>query len=230
MTNATMKYVSSNISTIFNPAKSAATAPVPMLRNDAFPEYEVLPGGSDKYFTVKFVNRFDDDDVTDSGFVFHRDQHFERPISPLRSSPKISSPNIRDFGVVEYNATPEARFNFFGEIKGHVTSGARAQFMKAKSFFDTLPADQKTDLVEEIVSLIFFAGDIRPQVERIDDIITIDVSRKGRSLGIMVDKEACAISSFTKTKELKATFFVNEKVGLEDFKDVLRHELLSFAA
>lgn len=230
MTNATVKYRSSDISTVLNPAKLAATAPEPVLRPDSFSGYEVLPSGRDGYFTVKFVDRFDDQNDTDPHFVFGREEHYERPLFPLRLPSKILGSGVLDFGGLEYNVRPEARFNVFGTIKGNTLSSLQPQLMKAQNFFHALPSEQQTDLVEEIVSLIFFAGDIQPEVERIDDIITIDVSRQGRSLGIMVDQDACAISSFTKTKELKATFFVKEKAGLDDFKDVLRHELLLFAA
>ncbi|NSZ75653.1 hypothetical protein [Agrobacterium tumefaciens] len=228
MINTTVK-TGSNIAAVFSASAFALAATAPAPRADDHPDYEVLRGHNDEYSTFAFVAGLEAENATDPYFVL-RPEHSERAQIPWKMNPNISIPTLSQYGIIDANVKVTPRFNVVSSIKDQVNIGWRPHVTRAKEFFDALPSDQKTELVEEIIALVFFTGKIKPVVERVDDIITIDISDKGRSLGVMVEDSVCAISSFTRTKELKGTFFVSEKAGLDDFKDVLRHELLLFAA
>jgi len=101
--------------------------------------------------------------------------------------------------------------------------------MAASSFYNELPQAAKSSTLWDIVQLFHLARAPEPSVEVIDgEATTVDFNSEGRLLSILIDKDACHLSSFTKNKELKMTYFLEEGGSKEELTDVLWTQLQSF--
>ncbi|MGO7331754.1 hypothetical protein [Rhizobium leguminosarum] len=98
----------------------------------------------------------------------------------------------------------------------------------ASEFYQSLPASAHSDALWDVISLAYAIGCPTPLVDVIDGMTTVDFSAPGRLLSVLIDENACHLSSFSQHKELKMTYVSEDGVPRDEFTDVLWGQLRDF--
>lgn len=229
----TARYTGSNLTTVLSATALAVATTTPMARSEDFRSIEVVRDQNDKYSSIAFVDNLSNEDVTDSEFVLgHQIKDFDSLWRPrLRQTSFANYKGLLDVSHIKpaFNFGPNIFNGVFLTQQEAITGATETLALsRARDFYKELPAGLKSPVVEEVVAVFFVAANSAPSVDRIDDMTTLDIAHKGRSLGVLIERGICAISSFSESKEIKGTFAVETESGLEEFKRVLFHELTSF--
>lgn len=227
--HSTHRYSGSNLGSVLSASAFAvaSTLPVPPARE--FPPVEVVRADDDGYSTVSLVDNFTSEDATDHGFVLNR------PVS--KASANWFVPTLKRGGAYHMSGMDSAHsMQAFARTHWSPKSGIELHYAlgavphslsvkRAQEFYGELPSKLRSPLTEELIAVFFFGSGQAPKIEHIDDMTTLDVSSANRSVSVLIEDKLCAISSFSKHKELKATFAIESREVFDDFKDLVLAEL-----
>lgn len=100
--------------------------------------------------------------------------------------------------------------------------------IRALEFYSTIPDALKSDLLWEIVAAAFQLGISNMIVLGSDDGTTVDVSSPGRLLSVLIDRDVCLVSSFSRRMELKFTYDLAEGHPRDELIEVIKTQLRQF--
>lgn len=213
-----VKGATSNIASVLSATAFVMGATAPTTRADDFTPVEIVR--NQDHSPVAFVGKFANENATDPRFTLQEARDYGHEISqrifPVAVKARAQRTVVKPTSSIHLD---------------HPQWQVQAPSVeRARDFYETLPEDLKSALAEELVSMFFFATDRAPIIERIGEMTTFDLAKSGKTLGVMIEGNVCAISSISRVKELRGTYVVDSELALEDFRRTVFEELLSFAA
>ncbi|OWV72381.1 hypothetical protein ATY76_05990 [Rhizobium sp. R339] len=98
----------------------------------------------------------------------------------------------------------------------------------ASEFYDNVPAEARSEMLWDVVSLSYAVGGPTPRVDVVDGMTTVDFSAPGHLVSILIDQDVCHLSAFSRQKELKMTYVMEKGVPRDEFVDVVWGQLRDF--
>lgn len=225
----TANYSGSNLRFALSASAFAVASTMPAAHAKEFPPIEVVRADDDRYSTIALVDNFPSEDATDPAFVLDRAGSASRrkwsgSIFTGGSSYHLSALDAAHvFPAFAHSRASQKNIVRLHSAAGSVSLEIAAK--KARDFFMNLPSEWQSPLTEEVIAVFFVASGQPPKIDRIEDMTTLDVASQGKSISVLIEEKLCAISSFSKNKELKATFAVESADSLDEFKELLASEL-----